>query len=792
MSEPRPVALSVSPDNIPAALKARRHWVCWRYALPRRKWTKIPYDASGQHKASSTAPITWAPFENVFATYQKGEVDGIGYVLSEKQHLVAIDLDHCRDAETGAIADWAQIIVTALDTYTEVSPSGTGLHLFLKGTLPVRGGKRGQIEVYQSARYVTITGNHLADTPTTIKARQEALNVFYQQTFETKARRATPVPHASNGHNPLSDDDALLQKALEAKNGSKFSKLWAGDTSDYPSASEADLALCGLLSFWTKDAEQIDRLFRRSDLYRDKWDEPHGETTYGERTIHQALAHQTEHWTPPRQQHKTSEAGNQSASGSANGSGGSPQTPYSDQYNAEAFVKAHGQNVRYCEDWDRWLIYDGKRWKIDNTGEVMRLAKHTIKTMAAQLVEIQGEAEVKAFLAHIKRSLSMRSLEAMVKCARSEPGIPVTPDAFDRDPWLFNVQNGTIDLRTGELYDHRREDLLMKVSPVPYLTDATCPLWEKTIHEIYAGDEELIRFDQKVSGYTLTGDTREQIVLICHGSGANGKSTKQSIIREIMGEGEYALRTNIKAFMESTAHHQPGSVEYYIAKLHNVRFAYASEGEEGARLSESLIKDVTGGVDHITGRHPYGSPFSFRPRFKLWLATNHEPVIRGTDPAIWRRTRKIPFTVSFEGREDKELFDKLRQELPGILRWAVKGCLLWQMHGLEPPKAVKDATVAYRRAMDVVGRFIEDCCTVAPYAKVESTLLYQAYVQWCTDNGEQALSQRKLAERLRERGLRNDGQRDSITRRIMWEGIGLPIQKNDGLKPSERVERIFP
>ena len=150
-----------------------------------------------------------------------------------------------------------------------------------------------------------------------------------------------------------------------------------------------------------------------------------------------------------------------------------------------------------------------------------------------------------------------------------------------------------------------------------------------------------MRFDQQATGHTLTGDTRERVVLICHGPGTNGKSTKLSIMREILGEGEYALRTNLKAFTESTAHHQPASVEYYIAKLNNVRFAYASEGEEGAKLSEALIKDVTGGVDFITGRHPYGQPLSFRPRFKLWLGTNHAPVIRGTDPAIWRRTRGI-------------------------------------------------------------------------------------------------------------------------------------------------------
>ena len=215
----------------------------------------------------------------------------------------------------------------------------------------------------------------------------------------------------------------------------------------------------------------------------------------------------------------------------------------------------------------------------------------------------------------------------MVKSAQSEPGIPVTPAAFDRDPWLLNVENGTLNLRTADLRPHRREDLLMKICPVAYDDAAECPTWETFHWEIFAGDQDLMRFDQQATGHTLTGDTRERVVLICHGPGTNGKSTKLSIMREILGEGEYALRTNLKAFTESTAHHQPASVEYYIAKLNNVRFAYASEGEEGAKLSEALIKDVL--VASIHHRTPsVWTTLQLRPRFKLWLGTNHAPVIR--------------------------------------------------------------------------------------------------------------------------------------------------------------------
>jgi putative DNA primase/helicase len=405
----------------------------------------------------------------------------------------------------------------------------------------------------------------------------------------------------------------------------------------------------------------------------------------------------------------------------------------------------------------------------------MRFAKQTIKRFLSSLETIQGEAERKAFLAHIKRSLSMHALEAMVKSARSEPGMAVTPDMFDRDPWLLNVQNGTLDLRTGTLWPHDRADLLTKMCPVAYDDTAECPRWRKFLAEIYAEDQDLINFVQKATGYTLTGITREQALFILHGSGCNGKSTQLNVMKAMLGEGEYAMKTNLRAFSEATSHRQPSSVEYYIAQLHNVRLAYASEGEEGAKFSEGLIKDVTGG-EPIAGRHPYGRPFTFQPLFKLWFGTNHEPLIKGTDPAIWRRPRKIPYTVNFEDRKDESLYEKLIAELPGILRWAVKGCLLWQTNDLKSPKAVKDATDNYRRAMDVIGPFLDECCLLKDGLKVESTMLYQAYVKWCAENGEQALSQRKLAERLKERGLRND-TRSPTTDRIQWSGIGLRAER---------------
>jgi putative DNA primase/helicase len=776
---PRPTPLPVSPDAIPAELKAMKQWVCWDYKYRpqqnKHPWTKVPADPDLCWRADPTDPTTWTTFERAFAAYQKGQYDGIGFVLAADNRIVGIDLDHCRDPETGELGDVmvgqtflsASEIVQAMASYTEVSPSGTGLRILAKGTLPRKGRHRDHLEMYMDGRFLTITGCHLTETPATIESRDPQIVALHAQVWPPHAP-SPPAEHGPHGQSPAIGDDELIELALSAKNGEKFAKLWRGEIDSYPSHSEADLALCNMLAFYTQDAVQINRLFRESELYRIKWDRD----DYRDRTITEALSKVTEHY---HRRNGDDSGGMTHEPESAQDQRPSTTIPWSDQKNAELLVKWYGRHMRYCEAWGCWLTWEQGRWKIDETGRVMRFAKQTIKRLLDHLDNIESEAERKALFTHIKRSLSMHSLDAMVKSARSEPGISVTPEMFDRDPWLFNVKNGTIDLRTGELRQHNRDDLLTKMSPVAYDAEADCPLWKKFLSEIYDGDEELIAFFQDAFGYTLTGITREQVLFICHGPGCNGKSTQIRVMKEIMGEGEYALKTNLKAFTEATSQRQPTSIEYYIAKLHNVRLAYASEGDEGAKFSEGLIKDVTGG-EPITGRHPYGRPFTFQPLFKLWFGTNHEPIITGTDQAIWRRPRKIPYNVNFEDRKDDTLFEKLTQELPGILRWAVMGCLLWQEHGLKLARAVKDATDAYRQAMDVVGRFIAECCVLIPSTKVDSTALYQAYVKWCADNGETALSQRKLAAQLHERGLKNDSKNE-VTRRIQWTGIGLEAER---------------
>ena len=282
------------------------------------------------------------------------------------------------------------------------------------------------------------------------------------------------------------------------------------------------------------------------------------------------------------------------------------------------------------------------------------------------------------------------------------------PDALDTDPWLLNVENGTLDLRTGQLHRHRPDDLITKVAPVHYDPEAVCPTWDMFLKRIMAGDEALVHYLQKIFGYSLTGVAREQCIFLAYGGGANGKSTAITAVTSVIGA--YAQHTPTETLLVKRNDGIPNDV----ARLHGARLVTAAEAECHRRLAEALVKQLTGG-DKIAARFLHGEWFEFTPGFKVVLAVNHKPAIQGTDHAIWRRIRLIPFTVTIPAKEqNKTLSEKLHAGNAGILRWAVDGCLAWQQDGLDPPSAVSEATAAYRDEMDTVGAFSRNAASVIP------------------------------------------------------------------------------
>lgn len=441
--------------------------------------------------------------------------------------------------------------------------------------------------------------------------------------------------------------------------------------------------------------------------------------------------------------------------------------------NARRFIAQHGQDIRYCYAWGKWLLWNGTRWIKDDTGGIYRKAKETVARIYSEAANATDSEERKALGKHAARSESEARIKAMVSLTESEHGVPVIPSELDGDPWLLNCLSGTVSLRTGELLPHRREDLITKLVPVTFDMEADCPTWISFLHSIFHDNNNLITFIQKALGYALTGDTREQVIFFFYGAGANGKSTLIDVILSLLGD--YALQTPTETLMLTDR----GSISNDIARLKGSRFVSAVEAGEGRRMAEVLVKQLTGG-DTISARFLHQEFFDFKPTCKIFLATNHRPVIKGTDHGIWRRIRLIPFTVTIpEEEQDKNLLDKLKAELPGILAWVARGCMGWQELGLGMPEEVKAATEGYRAEMDVVAGFIEECCHIAPYASVQASAIYETYRKWCIENGEDAQNQRKFGSALTERGFKRERGTGG---RHFWKGLGLIEVPNSSSK----------
>jgi putative DNA primase/helicase len=345
--------------------------------------------------------------------------------------------------------------------------------------------------------------------------------------------------------------------------------------------------------------------------------------------------------------------------------------------------------------------------------------------------------------------------------------LAVSPEELDKDPMLFNVENGTRDLKTGALRPHRPEDLITKLAPVEFDVTAESPTFDKFLKQILV-DKELIAFVQRYLGYSLTGLTKERTMAVLHGVGKNGKSTLVELFIDLLGDYSATADPNTlmqQRYNDATSHCQ-------LAELTGVRFVGMSETKRDVKLEESVVKQVTGN-DTVSARAPFGWPFSYRPQFKIWLSTNHKPEIPDGSEAIWDRLRLIPFTQRFEGkRADADLPDKLREELPGILAWAVMGCVEWYQHGLGSA-AVDSATSAYRTATDPLERFLQEVCVFGEGLQVERPALHKAYEEWCINEDEEPKGSKTFTQLMTDKGVVKNFYPDRSNGKRIWRGVTM-------------------
>jgi putative DNA primase/helicase len=412
--------------------------------------------------------------------------------------------------------------------------------------------------------------------------------------------------------------------------------------------------------------------------------------------------------------------------------------------NAKRLAAQHGADLRFTPE-RAWLVWDGRRWAADEKAvAVQARAKATALSI---FDEMKTSTDRNALFRHAKRSQQKGAIEAMIWLARSEPGIPARIVDFDTDGYLFNVGNGTVDLRTGELRPHRREDLISNIADVPFDPRAACELWEEFLWRVTDKSEQLVAYLQRFVGYLLTGDTTEQALHFLYGLGANGKTVFCDVLMRILGD--YAVAVSPDLIMVRRHSGIPNDV----ARLRGVRAALMNETTQGARFDEAKLKDLTGG-DVLSARFLHAEFFDFRPTHRIVIRGNHKPAISGTDEGIWRRLHLVPFTVTIpKDEQDRHLLEKLRAELPGILRWAVQGCLEWQRQGLKPPAIITDAVRQYRDESDTLGRFISECCQVRKPAQVKSSVFFHRYQQYAERVGERWIPCKDLPHEMQRRGF---------------------------------------
>jgi putative DNA primase/helicase len=413
-----------------------------------------------------------------------------------------------------------------------------------------------------------------------------------------------------------------------------------------------------------------------------------------------------------------------------------PRPPaFTDEALALRFAEQHADDLRYVAAWGRWLHWDGKVWRFDDTLAAFDHARAICRAAAAEC----NKAKIATVLA------SAKTVSAVERLAKADRRLAATVNQWDGDPWLLNTPDGVIDLQNGQARPHETDDYMTKITAVG--PGGACPTFFQCLSRSMDGDADLIAFLQRLFGYALTGSTREHALAFCYGLGANGKSLLLSTVSGVMGD--YHRTAPIETFTASNTDRHATD----LAGLRGARLVTAVETEEGRRWAESRIKALTGG-NVIAARFMRQDFFEYTPQFKLVIAGNHKPGLRSVDEAIRRRFKLIPFTVTIPPEErDLELGEKLKAEWQGILAWMIEGCIEWQRHGLAPPEAVQKATAAYLESEDALTAWIDERCTRSPDAWETKAALFSSWKAWAEKSGEFAGSSKRFGQTLEDRGF---------------------------------------
>ncbi len=803
---------------IPQELKENAAFCVWKKEKRQGKPTKVPYNPRNGRLAKTNEPETFTDFNTAMKTFAMGGYDGIGYRVSEG--IGAIDIDHCI-REDGSLNDVAASILGFFpDAYFEKSPSGTGLRGFFRlspdfaydKTIYYINNRKHGLEVYLPGvtnRFVTVTGDVFRQGSVT--RNDEAL----QATLDTFMKRDNPVSGPAVEPSSYLDDESVIEHASNSEQGEKFKMLMEGRWEEgYDSQSDADMALVTILAFWCGNvAEQIDRIFRTSGLMRPKWDRKTGDSTYGQITIRNAISSNETIYLPIAET-GSAEDDFTDADTEEQHAAFTPDLSHirltleemqphtNPRYQRDEigigyiFADYYRPIARFNADRGIWYVYDGSVWQPDeNALAIMELAKALADRLYLFALQIKDEDTRNRYIKRMQKLQQRKNRKTMIEDAKSV--YPVRMSLFDSSKFLFNCQNGTLDMNTLEFKPHDPHDFITKISPAVYDTDARCPRWDQFVDEVMQGRSAVAKYLQKAVGYSLTGDTSLECLFIMYGpTTRNGKTTTIDTILKLMGEYGRSAKPDMLA--SNFRGPSNGAPSEDVARLAGARFVGISEMEQKLTINASLTKQLTGN-NKITARFLHENSFEFHLQAKIFIDTNHLPNVNDQTLFESGRIKIIPFNRHFEEHEqDKSLKSTLTDDtaLSGILNWAVEGYRLYKSEGLDEPDDVKSATAQYRQDSDRISQFIDAWLEEGrdenhqPY-EVPVKAAYRVYSRWCDDMNYRPENYKNFRAAM-EKTFELDKKRPNTGGNMIAMIIGVRLREEEAGSEDEEGEVFQP
>lgn len=749
-------------SGVPQELKELSNWGLFRKEWDARKgkYNKYPINAENGELAKSNDPSTWTSFAHAVDKVNQYGAAGLAFFIQPPYML--IDLDHCfEDIQRVKGGDHENEVADFIDrtqSYTELSVSGEGIHIIAKGKFPGPKRRHNNVEMYPEERFIALTGNVFGKVVDQINTVSDDDLKYLYQTYLDQQGKVIPLSDDVAGPSDPSTltADQVIEKALASAQGPKFKRFMDGDWQDmgYTSHSDADQGFANILAFWcAKDKGLMDEVFRQSKMYRPKWDEKRGKGTYADLTLNEAINKTPNVYQPKTSFHITIQ---DQSSTIKHLDPMLKDMSWTDTGLRNRFLQKHLHDVKYSAERQRFLYFDGHKWSYDQTDMINRMLDPVINDIQKEPLEVPEDKDeekisnarsawIRKCKNHATKSAALKEIASYVK---------VTDDAFDSQTGMINTPDGIVNLASGDVRPTTYQDMVTKMTNAGTGEYAT-PIFDKFMQQIFPGHPELISFVLRLMGYSMLGTISEQIIIMLFGqggqsNGANGKSVLVELYRQIMNDYAVTIGPEVVTYQRSKM--RDSNQDSQLANTKGSRVIVTSELERGAKLSEAIIKRLTGG-ETITARRLYERPIEFKPTGTLWMTTNYLPTVKGTDNGIWRRIITVPMTAHIT-KKDPHLLDKLMTERDGILHKIIEGALEYQKHGLQIPQIVNDSRQAYQEDMDTVGQFLEDMMIVTNEKRdrVTNEQLYGIYDQW-NRSYQLSLSHQGLSKELVQRGF---------------------------------------